>query len=149
MLQGLYFKAKKSKKPFADVIDDYLDIATNLETKEDKEVILNLWRSRRGALSLPVFENEEKVMDYKIYLDMDGVIVDFDRQFKEANRYAIPREFESSPWYKDVSGVRLMKAGVGFWRGMKWMPGGQELYNRVAQFDHDLLSSPSKSEYLR
>jgi hypothetical protein len=25
MLQGLYFKAKKSRKPYLEVIDDYLD----------------------------------------------------------------------------------------------------------------------------
>jgi hypothetical protein len=81
-------KAKKTKKPFADVINNYLDIAPGIETKEDKEVILNLWRSRRKALSLPLFENEKEVMDYTIYSDMDGVLSDFDKQF-----YAIFR------WY--------------------------------------------------
>ena len=55
MLQGLYLKAKKTRKPFADVVDNYLNIAPGIETKEDKNLILNLWRSRRGALSLPVF----------------------------------------------------------------------------------------------
>ena len=55
MLQGLYLKAKKTKKPFSDVVDNYLDIAPGIDTKEDKETILNIWRSRRGALSLPVF----------------------------------------------------------------------------------------------
>ena len=83
MLQGLYLKAKKTKKPFKDVISNYLDIAPGLEKKEDKELVLNLWRSRRGALSLPVFENKNEVMGYKIYLDMDGVLVDFDQQFKD------------------------------------------------------------------
>jgi hypothetical protein len=29
---------------------------------------------------------------------------------------------------------------------MKWMPGGEALYNRTSQFDHVLLSSPSRSE---
>jgi len=55
MLQGLYLKAKKTKKPFSDVVDSYLDIAPGIDTKEDKETILNIWRSRRRALSLPVF----------------------------------------------------------------------------------------------
>ena len=59
MLQGLYLKAKKTKKPFKDVLSNYLDIAPGLEKKEDKELVLNLWRSRRGALSLPVFENKK------------------------------------------------------------------------------------------
>jgi PAS domain-containing protein len=147
MMQGLYFKAKKSKRPFKDVIDDYLN--TQPISKEEKEVILNLWRSRRKALSLPVFENEEKVMKegmedlYTIYLDMDGVIVDFDRQFEEAFGMP-PREFEEG-FGTEMFWKKIEERGVGFWRGMKWMPGGQELYNRVAQHNHYLLSSPSKS----
>jgi hypothetical protein len=144
MLQGLYLKAKKSKKPFADVIKNYLDIAPGLETKEDREIILNLWRSRRGALSLPVFENEEKVMDYKIFLDMDGVLVNFDEQFKElTGQY--PKDYESTHTPDEFWG-EIDGAGVGFWRGMKWMPGGEALYNRASQLDHVLLSSPSRSE---
>ena len=32
MLQGLYFKAKKAKRPFKDVINDYLNIFIDQET---------------------------------------------------------------------------------------------------------------------
>lgn len=142
MLQGLYFKAKKSKRPFKDVIDDYL--ATQHISQEEKEVILNLWRSRNKALNLPVFENEEKVMDYRIFLDMDGVLVDFDQQFKDLTGM-MPREFESK-YSTEEFWEKIDSAGVGFWRGMKWMPGGEALYNRAAQHDHFLLSSPSRSE---
>ena len=144
MLQGLYLKAKKTRKPFADVVNQYLDIAPGIDTKEDKEMILNLWRSRRKALSLPVFENEEKVMDYRIFLDMDGVLVDFDQQFKDLTGM-MPREFESK-YTTEKFWEKIDGAGVGFWRGMKWMPGGEELYKRAAQHDHFLLSSPSRSE---
>ena len=144
MLQGLYLKAKKTKKPFADVINNYLDIAPGLENKEDKEMVLDLWRRRRKALSLPVFENKEKVMDYKIYLDMDGVITDFDQQFKELTGVD-PRTFEAKHG-TDMFWQEIDKAGVGFWRGMKWMDGGEALYNRVSQFDHELLSSPSRGD---
>ena len=52
-LQGMYFRAKKEKRPFIDVIDDYLsrqDI-----TPEQKEEIIDLWRTRSKALSLPKF----------------------------------------------------------------------------------------------
>jgi hypothetical protein len=52
-LQGMYLRAKKEKRPFRDVIDDYLD-AQDI-TPEEKEEILNLWRSRLKALNLPKF----------------------------------------------------------------------------------------------
>ena len=52
-LQGMYFRAKKERRPFADVINTYLD-AQDI-TPKDKQIILNLWRSRKKALSLPEF----------------------------------------------------------------------------------------------
>lgn len=53
MLQGLYFKAKKSKKPFFKVIDTYLD--TQDLSPEDRRSILKIWRKRNRALNLPRF----------------------------------------------------------------------------------------------
>lgn len=54
MLQGMYFKAKKARRPFTDVIEDYLD-TVGLEP-EEKEEIKTRWRGRVKALSLPLFE---------------------------------------------------------------------------------------------
>jgi hypothetical protein len=52
-LQGMYLRAKKEKRAFKDVIDTYLDIQDI--TPEEKEEILDLWRSRLPALNLPKF----------------------------------------------------------------------------------------------
>jgi hypothetical protein len=52
-LQGMYFRAKKEKRPFGDIINTYLD-AQDI-TLEQKEEILNLWRRRLPALNLPKF----------------------------------------------------------------------------------------------
>jgi phosphopantetheine adenylyltransferase len=52
-LQGMYFRAKKEKRPFKDIIDTYLD-AQDI-TLEEKEEILDIWRSRLPALNLPKF----------------------------------------------------------------------------------------------
>ena len=52
-LQGMYFRAKKEKKQFKDIINNYLN-AQDITTKE-KEEILNIWRSRNKALNLPQF----------------------------------------------------------------------------------------------
>ena len=52
-LQGMYFRAKKEKRPFGDVINTYLD-AQDI-TSEQKEEIMDLWRRRLPALNLPKF----------------------------------------------------------------------------------------------
>lgn len=55
MLQGMYYKAKKMKKPFKDVVNSYLDIFVNNEIidNEDKEDILKRWRVAADKLNLP------------------------------------------------------------------------------------------------
>jgi hypothetical protein len=52
-LQGMYFRAKKEKRPFRSVIDSYLD--SQPISKSDKEEILDLWRGRLKSLNLPKF----------------------------------------------------------------------------------------------
>jgi hypothetical protein len=72
MLQGMYLKAKKSKTPFKDVIDDYFDkVKLN---KKERQDILDLWKVRAKALSLPLQENieninyKEKIQDLTKYM---------------------------------------------------------------------------------
>ena len=52
-LQGMYFRAKKERRPFGEVINNYLN-AQDI-TPEQKEDILNLWRKRIPVLNLPNF----------------------------------------------------------------------------------------------
>ena len=153
MLQGLYFKAKKSKRPFNSVIDDYL--ATQPINAEEKEEILNLWRSRGKALSLPVIEIKGKVMNevneqkYNIYCDMDGVLVDFDKQFEKASGGVPPREYEEKNGKEAFWNLIDNENGVGFWVGMPWMPNGKQLWEYIKPNDPMLLSSPSRSNSSR
>ena len=145
MMQGLYFKAKKSKRPYREVIDDYL--ATQPITPEEKEEILNLWRSRRKALSLPLFENEQ-VMDYEIYSDMDGVLTDFDAAFEKVSGGIPPRTYETK-YGKDKFWEIVDIKGVGYWVGMPWMPDGKQYWDYIKEYKPILLSSPSRSETSR
>ena len=148
MLQGLYFKAKKSKRPFKDVINDYLNIFINNGkiTSEEKEEILNLWRKRNKALSLPIFENEEKNIDYKIYSDMDGVLTDFEASFEKYSDGIPPREYENKFGKSEFWKLIDKKGKVGFWVGMPWMSDGKEYWNYISKYDVELLSSPSYSD---
>jgi len=72
MLQGMYLKAKKSKTPFKDVINNYFDKVKL--SKKDRNSILDLWKQRAKALSLPLQENltnidyKEKIKDLTKYM---------------------------------------------------------------------------------
>ena len=145
MLQGMYFKAKKSRRPFADVIEGYLDMV-GLEP-EEKEEIKTRWRGRLKALSLPLFEELEE-MEYEIYSDMDGVITDFDASFMKASDGIRPSEYERNMG-KDKFWELIDGKGVGYWVGMPWMPDGKQYWDYIKQYNPILLSSPSRSSTSR
>ena len=149
MLQGLYFKAKKAKRPFKDVINDYLNIFIDQETitQEEKENILDIWRSRGKSLSLPLFEQMGD-MNYEIYSDMDGVLTDFDASFMKASDGILPSEYEKT-FGKDGFWELIDGKGVGFWVGMPWMSDGKTYWDYIKKYTPILLSSPSMSQSSR
>ena len=157
MLQGMYFKAKKARRPFADVIDDYLDMV-GLEP-EEKEEIKTRWRGRLKALSLPVFETKyrlKKVMNeqegeqkYKIYCDMDGVICDFDKRFEQVSGGISPRQYEDQNGKEAFWDLIDNQTGVKFWVGMPWMPNGKQLWDYIKKYTPTLLSAPSRQNESR
>ena len=54
MIQGLYLRAKKTRTPFKQVVDNYFNIWIQNDsiTEKDKQNILNVWRKRLPALSI-------------------------------------------------------------------------------------------------
>jgi hypothetical protein len=88
---------------------------------------------------------ENKVMDYKIYCDMDGVLVDFESGYEKLTGIDLRGEFKKGDDFWDP----ISKAGVGFWAGLKWMSDGQRLWDYIKQHKPDLLSAPSREESSR
>ena len=150
MLQGMYFKAKKSRQPFGEILNNYLDIFINNGeiTSEEKEDILKVWRSRGKALSLPLFEQTEEQMNYTIYSDMDGVLTDFDFQFMKSSEGIIPSEYKRNFGTNGFWDL-IEKGGVGYWAGMPWMSDGRKYWDYIKKYTPLLLSSPSASESSR
>ena len=82
---------------------------------------------------------------YKIYCDMDGVLTDFDKQFKDIT--GIPaNEFEKTHSQTEFWG-EVEKGGLEYWTKMEWMPGGKQLWNFIKNYDVEILSAPSKSKH--
>ena len=102
--------------------------------------------SETSNTDTPTKSNELK---YKIYCDMDGVLVDFDKQFTESISPWKPKQFIDKngldEFWKEID-----ERGVGFWVGMKWMEDGKELFEHItSNYEVELLSSPSRSETSR
>ena len=115
---------------------------TPIEEKKNKDPFgLNAY-ARELAMGL---EENEKVMDYKIYCDMDGVLADFESGYEELTGVDLKGEFKKGDDFWDPIKV----AGVGFWAGLKWMPDGQKLWDYLKPFNPVLLSAPSREQSSR
>ena len=82
-------------------------------------------------------------MDYKIYCDMDGVLVDFEGGYEKLTGIDLKGEYR--PGVEDFW-KPIEQAGVGYWASLKWMPDGKQLWGYIKQYTPELLSAPSKSE---
>lgn len=79
-----------------------------------------------------------------LFVDMDGVLVDFDQQ--AGDLFEVPRE-EAQKYLKEYphkAWFKIDHAGADFWAEIPWMPDGKELWQKVAIYRPTILSSPSK-----
>ena len=93
---------------------------------------------------------------YNVYVDMDGVLTDFERRFEQFAGVT-PDEFMSqktiefgkakaTEQFWDLVDKQI---GVRFWAGMPWMPEGEKLYKYLKKSKPTILTSPSREESSR
>lgn len=85
----------------------------------------------------------EQNNQYDIYVDMDGVLTNFDKQLEDKTGIKNGREFELEHG-QDVFWDKIHEHGVEFWSEMEWMPMGKKLWNYVKRYNPTILSAPSK-----
>jgi cytidylate kinase len=94
--------------------------------------------------------NEAAGDGYKVYCDMDGVLADFVDQWKEYHKQD-PSAHKKKIGKKEFD-VFLDGAPLEFWTDMKFMPdarGGKALWDKIKNYDTEILSSPAESEASR
>ena len=91
----------------------------------------------------------EEESEYKVYLDMDGVLADFDQRFRDISGME-PRDFENKYGRKEFWNLIDEENKIKFWVGIPVMDGAAALVNAVKDYDYELLTSPSakKQSYL-
>ena len=85
---------------------------------------------------------ENEVSAYTIYLDMDGVIADFDQRFIDLSGMT-PDEYKNTYGMSKFWDFIDEENKVRFWAGIPLMPGAEKLVNYVSQYDYEILTAPS------
>ena len=76
---------------------------------------------------------------YKIFCDMDGVLVDFNKGYYELTGIDIGDSFRNDVNFWNP----INKAGYDFWINLEWMPDGKTLWDYIKKYEPLLLSAPS------
>jgi len=85
--------------------------------------------------------------NYKIYLDMDGCITDFDKRFISLNPKKLsPTQYQTKYGIEKFWNFIDKEVGVKFWAGMSWMQDGKQLWDYIKKYNPKLLSAPSREE---
>jgi hypothetical protein len=80
--------------------------------------------------------------NFRIYCDMDGVLVDFNKGYKELTGVDLGTEHRNDTHFWDP----INKAGYDFWINLEWMSDGKRLLNYIEKYEPKLLSAPSRQE---
>jgi hypothetical protein len=83
---------------------------------------------------------------FTVYLDMDGVLTNFNGDFQN-----IPSNIERLTFeeYEEKNGKTsswkiIDEMGLKWWSEMSWLPDGKELWNYMSKYDPTILSAPSR-----
>jgi hypothetical protein len=115
----------------------FRNFTDSLQEKKNKDPFgLNAYAMELGRL------REEKT-EYKIYVDMDGVVADFDQRFIDLSGM-LPREFEAK-YGKDAfwDFIDEGKNKLKFWVGIPPMSDAKQLIDYVSKYNYEMLTAPS------
>ena len=130
--------------------DDYLE-QIEREAYEEGNIAFRSWSNRitnqKDPFGLNAFAQDlaklnEEEEQYYIYLDMDGVVADFDKRFNDLSGM-MPQDYVNKNGLKAFWDLIDEKHKVAFWRGIELMPGAEKLVNYVEQHPFEMLTAPS------
>jgi hypothetical protein len=91
----------------------------------------------RGINSLDELIKLSKEKELKIFVDLDGVLCDFDKAFEELG-HGSSYDIDNNKLWNIIRDETKH-----FWRDLDWTPDGKELWNFVKKYYPTILSSPA------
>ena len=133
--------------------DDYLE---NIEREayENGNIMFRRWTNKitekktRDPFGLNAYAyelarlNEEEEDNWYIYVDMDGVVANFDKRFLDLSGL-MPQAYVDKHGMNKFWDLIDEKHKVAFWRGIEIMPGAEKLINYVSNYPYEMLTAPS------
>ena len=106
-----------------------------LQEGKKKDIFgINAYAAELGRLR----ENEE----YKIYVDMDGVVADFDKRFRDLSGMN-PSDYEAKNGKNAFWDFIDVEHKLAFWVGIPPMQDAQSLIDYVSKHNYEMLTAPS------
>ena len=81
--------------------------------------------------------NELKQTPYKIYVDLDGTLVDFVAQTKKYTGHT-PDELQSQGGDPKMWG-EIKKFGIDFWKNMPWISDSKKMWNILKKYNPKIV----------
>ena len=78
---------------------------------------------------------------YTIYVDLDGVLCDFEKSVNKISPGILKRHNNDELW--DI----INKEGSKFWENLDWMPEGKKLWERIKNLNPIILSAHPETKY--
>jgi len=86
-------------------------------------------------------------MDYIIYCDLDGVLVDFDKGYYElTGQHTTYADRHGSKYFWDLYQESLEKNDISayrYWADLDWMPDGKKLWDYIKKHNPHILTAPA------
>jgi lambda repressor-like predicted transcriptional regulator len=119
------------------------DGKTGSEIENEANAAAGVLLRQFGQYRPEIFEEGAEEKSHKIYCDMDGVLVDFEKGYEDLTGQNIRGQHVSSgPNFWEP----ITKAGAQFWIKLPWMADGKQLWEYIKPHNPVLLSAPSREE---
>jgi len=124
---------------------------TGSPTENEANAAAGVLMRQYGKYRPEIFEaslkeaNQKKTLSNPIiYCDMDGVLVDFEKGYKDLTTEDASYETDPNKFWAPIT-----EAGASFWIKLEWMPDGHKLWDYIEKYNPTLLSAPSREESSR
>lgn len=82
-----------------------------------------------------------KNASYKIFCDMDGVLVDFDGGFMAISKGVHPDTLPKNRFWAMFYGL-VKNDERGYWAELPWMKDGKQLWSYIKKYNPEILTAP-------